>query len=72
VSTAMTRNLMAEMKLLGMLNAFDKTVTDATRDQVSYTEFLDALTAGGGRLPWRARRAAAPEGRQTPRARVPR
>jgi hypothetical protein len=39
----MTRNLMAEMKLLGMLNAFDKTVTDATRDQVSYTEFLDAL-----------------------------
>jgi hypothetical protein len=32
VSTAMTRNLMAEMKLLGMLNAFDKTVTDATRD----------------------------------------
>jgi DNA replication protein DnaC len=39
----MTRNLMAEMKLLGMLNALDKTVTDATRDQVSYTEFLDAL-----------------------------
>ena len=43
MSTAMTRNLMAEMKLLGMLNALDKTVTDATGDQVSYTEFLDAL-----------------------------
>jgi DNA replication protein DnaC len=43
VSTAISRNLMAEMKLLGMLNAFDKTVTDATRDQVSYTEFLDSL-----------------------------
>ena len=34
---------MPEMKLAGMLAAFDKTVTDATRDQVSYTEFLDAL-----------------------------
>ena len=43
MSTAISRNLMAEMKLLGMLNAFDKTITDATRDQVSYTEFLDSL-----------------------------
>ena len=43
MSTAISRNLMAEMKLLGMLNAFDKTVTDATREQVSYTEFLDSL-----------------------------
>ena len=43
MSTAIARNLMAEMKLPGMLAAFDKTVTDATRDAVSYTEFLDAL-----------------------------
>jgi DNA replication protein DnaC len=43
MSTAIARNLMAEMKLAGMLAAFDKIVADATRDQVSYTEFLDAL-----------------------------
>lgn len=41
MSTAISRNLMAEMKLLAMLNAFDKTVADATRDQVSYTECTD-------------------------------
>ena len=34
MSTAIARNLMAEMKLGGMLAAFDKTVTDATRDQL--------------------------------------
>ncbi len=34
---------MAEMKLLGMLSAFDQAVTDATRDQSSYSELLDAL-----------------------------
>ena len=43
MSTAIAQNLMAEMKLLGMLAAFDKAVTDATRDQSSYSEFLDAL-----------------------------
>jgi len=43
MSTAIARNLMAEMKLLGMLNAFERIVSDATRDQLSYTEFLDAL-----------------------------
>ena len=43
MSNAVARNLMAEMKLLGMLGAFDKVVADATRDQCSYTEFLDAL-----------------------------
>ena len=43
MSTAIARNLMAEMKLAGMLAAFDKIVADATRDQVSYSEFLDAL-----------------------------
>jgi DNA replication protein DnaC len=43
MSGAVAKNLMAEMKLLGMLAAFDRAVTDATRDQISYTEFLDAL-----------------------------
>jgi len=43
VSAAIARNLMAEMKLVGMLAAFDKTVTDATRDQLGYSEFLDVL-----------------------------
>ena len=37
MSTAIARNLMAEMKLLGMLGAFDKVLHDATRDQVSYS-----------------------------------
>jgi len=43
MSTAVAKNLMAEMKLLGMLSAFDGAVTDATRDKTSYTEFLDVL-----------------------------
>lgn len=43
MSTAVAKNLMAEMKLLGMLAAFDAVVTDATRDKTSYTEFFDAL-----------------------------
>ena len=43
MSTAIAKNLMAEMKLLGMFAAFDQSVTDATRDQTSYTEFLDTL-----------------------------
>ena len=43
MSTAVARNLMAEMKLFGMLAALDRIVTDATRDEASYTEFLDAL-----------------------------
>jgi DNA replication protein DnaC len=43
MSTAIAKNLMAEMKLLGMFAAFDQGVTDATRDQTSYTEFLDNL-----------------------------
>src|SRR5688572_516491 len=37
------QNMMAEMKLLGMFGAFDETVAAATRDQTSYTEFLDTL-----------------------------
>jgi hypothetical protein len=38
-----TKNLMAEMKLLGMFAAYDQALTDATRDQVGYSEFLDML-----------------------------
>jgi hypothetical protein len=48
MSTAAARNLMAEMKLLGMFAAFDQTVTNATRDQTSYTEFLDTLLQAEG------------------------
>jgi DNA replication protein DnaC len=43
MSTAIAKNLMAEMKLLGMLSAFDQALTEATRDQSSYSELLDAL-----------------------------
>ncbi len=43
MSNAVARNMMAEMKLLGMLGALDKVIASATRDQISYTEFLDAL-----------------------------
>jgi len=37
------QNLMAEMKLLGMLAAFDKALSDATRDQSSHSELVDTL-----------------------------
>ena len=43
MSTAVAKNLMAEMKLLGMLHAVDERLSVATRDQVSYSDFLDAL-----------------------------
>ena len=43
MSTAIAKNLMAEMKLLGMLGAFDKALNDATRDKSSYSELLDVL-----------------------------
>jgi DNA replication protein DnaC len=43
MSTAVARNLMAEMKLIGMLDAFDRLVTEATREQWSCTDFLDAM-----------------------------
>jgi DNA replication protein DnaC len=43
MSTAIAKNLMAEMKLLGMLGTFEQTLSDATRDQTSYSEFLDGL-----------------------------
>ena len=50
MSTAIAKNLMAEMKLLGMLAAFDKALTDATRDQTSYSEFARYAAAGRSRL----------------------
>ena len=34
MSTAIAKNLMAEMKLFGMLAAYDQVITDATRDQL--------------------------------------
>lgn len=43
MSTAIVHNLMAEMKLLGMANAFEKAHRDATQDKWSYSEFLDYL-----------------------------
>ena len=43
MSTAIAKNLMAEMKLFGMFATFDQSVVDATRDQTSYSEFLDTL-----------------------------
>ena len=43
MSTAVARNLMAEMKLLGMITSFDRLVTEATREQWSCTDFLDAM-----------------------------
>lgn len=43
MSTAIAKNLMNEMKLLGMMDVFDQALNAATRDQSSYTEFLDAL-----------------------------
>jgi DNA replication protein DnaC len=43
MSTAIAKNLMAEMKLLGMLTAFDTVLNEATRDQSAFSEFIDAL-----------------------------
>jgi DNA replication protein DnaC len=43
MSTAIAKNLMAEMKLLGMLAAFDTVLSEATRDQSAFSEFIDAL-----------------------------
>jgi len=43
MSTAVAKNLMADMKLFGMLGAFEQSIADATRDQTSYTELLDSL-----------------------------
>jgi hypothetical protein len=34
---------MAEMNMLGMLAVLDKTLAEASRDKISYTEFADIL-----------------------------
>ena len=38
MSIAIAKNHMAEMKMLGMLAVLDKTLTEATRDKISYIE----------------------------------
>ncbi len=43
MSTAVARNQMAEMKLLGMFESFDRLLTEATRDQWSCGVFFDAM-----------------------------
>jgi hypothetical protein len=43
MSIAIAKNHMAEMNMLGMLAALDQTLTEATRDKISYTEFADLL-----------------------------
>ena len=43
MSTAIAKNLMADMKLLSMFTAFEQSLANATRDQTSYSEFLDTL-----------------------------
>src|SRR5688572_22064559 len=43
MSTGIARNLMVEMKMFGMMDAFEKAVSDATREQLGYSEFLDVL-----------------------------
>ncbi len=43
MSTAVARNQMVEMKLLGMFESFDRLLTDATRDQWSCGAFFDAM-----------------------------
>ena len=43
MSTAIAKNLMAEMKLFGMSSIFDKAVMDATQQQWSCTEFANVL-----------------------------
>ncbi|HEX5208731.1 MAG TPA: IS21-like element helper ATPase IstB [Steroidobacteraceae bacterium] len=43
MSTAVARNLMAEMKLLGMFESFDRLLTEATRGQWSCGAFFDAM-----------------------------
>src|SRR6202166_3258124 len=43
MSIAIAKNHMAEMNMLGMPAVLDKTLTEATRDKISYTEFVDIL-----------------------------
>ena len=43
MSMSVAKNLMAEMKLKGMLYSVDRLLTDALSDEWSYSEFIDAL-----------------------------
>jgi DNA replication protein DnaC len=43
MSIAIAKNHMADMNMLGMLAALDKTIADATREKISYSEFIDLL-----------------------------
>ena len=43
MSIAIAKNHMAEMNMLGMLAVLDQTIADATRDKISYSEFVDIL-----------------------------
>jgi DNA replication protein DnaC len=43
MSIAIAKNHMAEMNMLGMLSMLDQTLTEATRDKISYTDFIDIL-----------------------------
>lgn len=43
MSTAQVRNLMAEIKLPGSAQVFEKTLMEATEHKWSYSEFLDVL-----------------------------
>jgi DNA replication protein DnaC len=43
MSIAIAKNHMAEMNMLGMLAVLDKTIAEATRDKISYSEFVDIL-----------------------------
>ena len=43
MSIAIAKNYMAEMNMLGMLAVLDQTLAEATRDKISYSEFIDVL-----------------------------
>jgi hypothetical protein len=43
MSIAIAKNHMAEMNMLGMLAVLDQTIADATRDKISYSEFVDCV-----------------------------
>ena len=43
MSIAIDKNHMAQMNMLGMLAVLDKTLADATREKISYSELLDVL-----------------------------
>jgi hypothetical protein len=64
MSTAIAKNLMAEMKLLGMFAAFDQSVSDATRDQTSLHRVPRYAAPGRMRLSARAQNRVSHQGGQ--------